>query len=269
MSSHKKTILVVDDNRTFSLYLAILLKRMGFNVTTAENGMEALQLIKMSLPDLVVMDVNMPVLNGLETLASIRADESICKVPVFMVSAETDEEIIRRCEKAGSDGFLPKPVPMNELHELMQEFVFSSTGFKRKHLRVHTRLRVMLFKDGAAQELNTETVSEGGLYLNMENPMPVGTAVEVALPTDGEPFRLKGTVIYQRGRYDDKIPIPAGMAVEFTDVSAKESRSLCGLVSDLMTADMTGTGGESMINMKGGGDPCLKRKPQGRRGGSH
>ncbi len=268
MSSHKKTILVVDDNRTFSLYLAILLKRMGFNVTTAENGMEALRLIKMSLPDLVIMDVNMPVLSGLETLASIRADESISRVPVFLVSAETDEETVRKCEQAGSDAFLPKPVPMSELHDLMQEFVFTRTGFKRRYLRVHSKLKVMLLKDGAAKEMNTESLSEGGVYLGTDNPLPVGTHVDVVLPINGDTFRLRGTVIYTRGRFDDKIPIPSGMAVEFEDVSTREARSLCILVSELMTGDMAGTGGDKMIKMSGVADPCSKIKTRSDRSGS-
>jgi uncharacterized protein (TIGR02266 family) len=247
--SRKKTILLVDDNRTFVLYLGILLKRMGFNVVSAENGAQALDLIKKVHPDLVLLDINMPALGDVETIEKIRSDMEICEVPVIMLTGEPDERKILECTVAGCNGFLPKPVPMDELHNYLQDFVYGSRGARRKHMRVQADLKVMVLKDGAARELRTDTLSEGGVYIKTESPYSVGSEVEVGLPVEGlNPLKLRGSVIYVRGRYDEKTTVPPGMAIEFKGVTDAECAVLGRLVSDQMAGDMAA--GAAVIYMQ-------------------
>ena len=68
MTSRKKSILIADDSETFVMYSSILLKRLGFDVIPVENGAEALKLIKVMEPTLVMLDIHIPVMDGLTTL---------------------------------------------------------------------------------------------------------------------------------------------------------------------------------------------------------
>jgi len=247
--SRKKTIMLVDDNKTFVLYLGILLKRMGFNVVSVDNGAQALKLIGQTMPDLVLLDIYMPGLSGIETLKKIRADMSICEVPVIMISGDSDENKRLECTSAGCNGFLVKPIHMDELHDYMQDFVYGSRGVRRKHMRVQTDMKVMVFKGGAARELHADTLSEGGVYLRTESPYTVGSEVEVSLPLgNSDALKVNGSVIYVRGRLDEKTKVPPGMAVEFNAVSEADTAVIGRLVSDQMAGDMAA--GAAMIYMQ-------------------
>ena len=74
MKNEKKKVLIADDNKSFLMYMAILLKRMGFHVMLADNGVETVKLIKLMQPDLVLLDNMMPRLDGISVLRLIRSD---------------------------------------------------------------------------------------------------------------------------------------------------------------------------------------------------
>ena len=82
-----KTILVVDDEQDIILALEILLSDEGFEVITAQNGREALERLAERLPDVVIMDVMMPILSGPQTLEKMRSDAEYTQIPVIMMSA--------------------------------------------------------------------------------------------------------------------------------------------------------------------------------------
>ncbi len=109
------TILIADDDRYAQKALESLLAIEGFTVVTAQDGQEALERIQESLPDLCVIDFDMPRLNGLETCRRIKNQYSTRLLPVIMVTGLLpDEERVRAIE-AGCDDFLPKPYQPTEL----------------------------------------------------------------------------------------------------------------------------------------------------------
>ncbi|HFQ94743.1 MAG TPA: response regulator, partial [Anaerolineae bacterium] len=110
-------ILLAEDNEanitTFTSYLAV----KGFEVTVAHDGLEAVTLTKSDQPDLIIMDIQMPKMNGLDAIRAIRADETIQDIPIIAVTALAmagDEE---DCLAAGANAYLSKPVSLTELVE--------------------------------------------------------------------------------------------------------------------------------------------------------
>jgi signal transduction histidine kinase/CheY-like chemotaxis protein len=105
-----KRLLIVDDVPQNRAMLLDLLQAVGFIVAGAENGLECLVLLDSFRPDLIVMDVMMPVIDGNETTRRIRRMPEWDKVPIIAVTASASQEDEARCRDAGADAFLPKPV---------------------------------------------------------------------------------------------------------------------------------------------------------------
>src|SRR5690606_1831609 len=112
--THPARVLIADDNADMRGYLARLIGQ-HWQVETAADGREALELARRSLPDLILTDVMMPQLDGFELLAALRADERTEAVPVIMVSARAGEEARIEALEAGIDDYLVKPFSAREL----------------------------------------------------------------------------------------------------------------------------------------------------------
>ncbi|MEW8562108.1 MAG: response regulator, partial [Candidatus Thiodiazotropha sp.] len=101
--------LIVEDEVTNRMILKALLKKRGYNVIEAENGVEAIQQFKEHAPDLIFMDVMMPVMDGYEAASEIKQLAGDQFVPIIFLTAMSDEESLARCVEVGGDDFLSKP----------------------------------------------------------------------------------------------------------------------------------------------------------------
>ncbi|MDQ2100267.1 MAG: adenylate/guanylate cyclase domain-containing protein [Tychonema bourrellyi B0820] len=109
MKGDESSVLVVDDNEVNRDLLARRLQRQGHVVTAAEDGLQALELMR-SLPfDLVLLDIMMPHMNGYQVLENLKADERLRHIPVIMISAVDDIDSIVRCIELGAEDYLSKP----------------------------------------------------------------------------------------------------------------------------------------------------------------
>ena len=105
-------ILFVDDEEQIRKLLATWLGRHGYAVTLASDGWEALKAIRAAAPDLVITDVNMPNMNGLELTRRLRADHRTARIPVVMLSARKQADDVLTGYAEGADEYIPKPVEM-------------------------------------------------------------------------------------------------------------------------------------------------------------
>jgi two-component system KDP operon response regulator KdpE len=106
------TILVIDDDRSLCELLADYLGRLGHDVTSASDGQTGLVVLGETQPDIVILDVTMPGLNGWQTLARIRAESA---VPVIMLTARGDESEVLRGFAGGADDYVTKPFSFAQL----------------------------------------------------------------------------------------------------------------------------------------------------------
>jgi len=248
MTPRKKSILLADDSETFVMYSSILLKRLGFDVIPVENGLEALKLIKVTEPTLVMLDLRMPVMDGITALRLIKEDNRTREIPVVIVTAFSDKGNIQECEKTGCSGFITKPINIEKLHEVLQECVYSPQGFKRKHIRASYNDKISVFHNGKSHELYAVNISEGGLYVTSKNPFPIGSELKVTLHLDdGKPLTLDTSVVYIKSLYGDLFKNPPGMALKFRNLSNDESLILKNYVKKLITADILDSQEEVVI----------------------
>jgi two-component system KDP operon response regulator KdpE len=112
MAERRQLILVVDDEPRMTRFIRMNLELEGFQVTEVHSGVEALEKVRTSLPDLVILDVMMPELDGFETLEMVR---EVSTVPVIMLTVRADEEDKVRGLELGADDYVTKPFGAREL----------------------------------------------------------------------------------------------------------------------------------------------------------
>src|SRR5438094_5613099 len=110
-----KKILAVDDERHIVRLVEVNLQRAGYEVVTAYDGREALEKVKSEKPDLVVLDVMMPYMDGFEVLKNLKADPSTAEIPVIMLTAKAQDADVFRGWQSGVDCYLTKPFNPMEL----------------------------------------------------------------------------------------------------------------------------------------------------------
>ncbi len=122
MADKNLKFLVVDDFSTMRRIVRNLLKELGFsNVQEAEDGVDALNKLRIEPFDFVVSDWNMPNMTGIDLLRAIRADDSLKHLPVLMVTAEAKKENIIEAAKAGASGYVVKPFTAATLDEKLKK----------------------------------------------------------------------------------------------------------------------------------------------------
>jgi CheY-like chemotaxis protein len=119
----KPVILVVDDFDDTRLLLRTWLERKGFEVIEAENGIEAVLQAETKLPNLIIMDLEMPELDGLAATRKIRAVKELQKVPVLAVSAYGADQFREDALAAGCDEYVSTPFEPEALEKLIRSFV--------------------------------------------------------------------------------------------------------------------------------------------------
>ena len=104
-----KTILTIDDSRTMREMLRKTLQSSGFDVIQAEDGVHGIEVLRNSDPHVIITDVNMPRMDGLEFIETVRADRERRAVPILVLTTESDTEKKSRARRAGATGWIVKP----------------------------------------------------------------------------------------------------------------------------------------------------------------
>ena len=171
------TILVVDDEESLSELVSSALRFAGYTVKTESNGFDALRNVKAATPDLIVLDVNMPEMDGFEVCRRIRRDG--VQVPVIFLTARDDMDDLRTGFRQGGDDYLTKPFSLEELG---------------------LRIEALLRRAGSTTESSRMTV--GDLVIDDDAHQVWRGTVEVQLsPTE---FRLLRFLALNRGRVMSK-----------------------------------------------------------------
>jgi DNA-binding response OmpR family regulator len=111
----KKTILVVDDEIGALTLIGIMLERDGYAILKARDALTALQILRQAIPDLMIIDIMMPGMDGIELCRRIRQVKHLYRIPILILSGRGDAESVMQVMEAGATDYLPKPI----LHQTM------------------------------------------------------------------------------------------------------------------------------------------------------
>ena len=149
----KYKLLVVEDHADIRLYLRVLFSAT-YNIIMAENGEEGVRMARKEIPDLVLTDVKMPVMNGFECCRILKEDLKTCHIPIILLTALTDDENIVKGIELGADDYILKPFNPEILRTKVKRLIKSRTELKR----IYTKLLMPSITVNGSQEENTETI---------------------------------------------------------------------------------------------------------------
>jgi two-component system cell cycle response regulator DivK len=124
----KGTILYVEDNRENRNLMRRILEAEGYAVAEAANAREALENLQTHKLDLILMDINMPDMDGYTLTAEIRANPNYANIPIVAVTANVMRGDRERSLEAGCDGYIQKPIDVDLLPQLIERFMRNSNG---------------------------------------------------------------------------------------------------------------------------------------------
>lgn len=121
---HKHTILVIDDEPDILKVTSIRLRKLGYNVLTAADGKQGLDTVRREIPDLVLLDLVMPFMNGAEVCEQIRSDHALKHIPIILFTASgsaamTDEKV----KKLGANEYIIKPFEAEEFADKVEKIL--------------------------------------------------------------------------------------------------------------------------------------------------
>ena len=116
-------LLVVDDDKTTRKLLGLYLRGKGYEVVPAENGLDAIEKLGTESIDLVVTDMNMPYMDGIEMTKILRSDSNLKNMPIIMVTTEADDDERKKAFDAGVDDYLVKPTNADAITESIKRIV--------------------------------------------------------------------------------------------------------------------------------------------------
>jgi putative nucleotidyltransferase with HDIG domain len=136
--------LIVDDSRPIRNLVQNGLKEAGFQTLVAENGKEALRLLNRQQPDLIVSDINMPEMDGVELCRAIHADPQLAALPFIVISSIKDREQMRQILKEGASDYVVKPFNIDQLVIHIERFLADRRLLAQKEQEQHETREVML-----------------------------------------------------------------------------------------------------------------------------
>ncbi|MBT5722910.1 MAG: response regulator [Gammaproteobacteria bacterium] len=121
-----RTVMIVDDSVTVRKVTSRLMERQGFAVATAKDGIEAMNQLQTTRPDIVLLDIEMPRMDGFEVLRSVRRDENLKDLPVIMITSRTGEKHKQQAMELGVNQYLGKPFQEAKLLATIEEVIASA-----------------------------------------------------------------------------------------------------------------------------------------------
>lgn len=222
MTDAEMKILLVDDAEFFLETEKTFLKNTPATILTAANGAEALDVAVEHRPDLIYMDVQMPVMDGLSCLEVLKSNPALKSIPVIMVFTPTGDITESKVAATDCDGVITKPIDRQEFLRLGHKFLF---GIDRREKRAPCQMTVDFSIGGEKGRGLGIDISEGGLYVQFREALPDGEVVHLSflLPTvSAEKIETRGELRWvNQGFPRPHLGMPQGFGLQFIHLESR------------------------------------------------
>lgn len=118
--SRDRTVLIVEDSDDARYFMRLALEDLGYLIIEAENGAKAVEIARAERPDIILMDLSLPIMDGIVATETIRASEGLEGVPIIAVTAHQETDFRTEAKAAGFDAYVTKPIDVEFLSELIK-----------------------------------------------------------------------------------------------------------------------------------------------------
>jgi len=217
--SRKKILLVDDVNLLIELEKAFL-KGLPVDILIARNGAEALETVRREQPDLIYLDLNMPVMDGPTCCRALKADPQTRGIPVIMVTTAGSVQDELLCRIAGCDDYITKPINGKTFLDKGRKCL---ADFERRRRRYSYSTDVEFLKDGEPRYGMTADISKGGLFMAVPHDGipddPIDLSFSLPLGEGNVLVAARARVAWEnRAEAPMKPNYPVGVGIEFTDI---------------------------------------------------
>lgn len=119
-NSHEPLVLIVEDSEDARYFMRLELEQLGYVIIEAEDGQKAVEVAARERPDIILMDLSLPLMDGIAATEKIRATDGLGKVPVIAVTAHQETDFRAEAKAAGFDAYVTKPIDIPWLSELIK-----------------------------------------------------------------------------------------------------------------------------------------------------
>jgi len=217
---NSRYLLIVDSDANELYYTAMLLQRFEYNICTARNADEAIEMISVALPTLIVSDLSLTGRSGLELLQQLKENPRTAPVPVVIMAKNPSQEVKRKCIQAGA-ALIQRPVQAEDLYHIVQVTIANTP---RENIRISTRLPVMVNNKpldcGGEGECAT-VLSQHGMYVRTLKPSPMGSKLSLQIVVKYRPIAIEAVVLYSHRFGEGPFKEP-GMGLKFISIAPKD-----------------------------------------------
>jgi two-component system, cell cycle response regulator DivK len=219
-----RMVLIVDSDELHRTYHTMVLQRFEYCVRAAAKAEEALQMIDDAVPALVITELDLPGMSGLDLLARIQQDPRTARIPVVALAANRDHATEIRCLRAGFSAYLGTPAGVEDLYRTIQT---ATEPVRRSSPRVHAKIPILVNNvplDCVEGEC-ASVISEHGMYIRTLKPHPPNSRVDVRIDLEGRTIAAGAVVLYSHRSGEGPFGEP-GMGIKFAEIAPQDQEFL-------------------------------------------
>jgi CheY-like chemotaxis protein len=234
-------IIVVDGNTVSRFTTSIILQRLDYDVFSVKSAEEAIAVIAIAPPRLVLAEIALPEMNGIDLVKKLRQEKPTKDIPIIIYTKMQDAAYRNACEQAGCSRYLLYPAEPNKLYEAIQEVTEATP---RHFVRLHAFLEVAVGAESIPGHVVTRerisALSINGMYVNMLKPLPYGTVMPFSIFLRGANERsidVDGKVLYSSS-YDSttsNVKQP-GMGIKFARITPQDQELIASYIQEKLMA---------------------------------
>jgi uncharacterized protein (TIGR02266 family) len=222
----EKTILLVDDTELFLQLERTFLQRSNINILTASNGKQALDLARKHFPDVVFLDLNMPIMDGEECCRAMKNDPDLKGIPIVMVTTDGRPQDQERCRDAGCDEILLKPINRTEFVATAQKLL--QLPVREERFKATIQIQYGQKADKILNDFSID-ISSGGLFIKTDTLLDVDEMLQVGfvLPSPVREVNCSAQVVWVNQHLNPKkSALPSGFGIRFIDLSLDDLHAI-------------------------------------------
>lgn len=231
----KRLLLIVDSDGAHLYYASILLQRLEYTIYTTKTAEEALEIMDISIPSLILADADLERMSGVEFLQQLKRNPRTNPIPVIAYSLSKDPAVGESCLREGAAAFLKKPLDAEALYAAIQK---ATEATPRNYVRLNTCLDVIVGSESGTDASRFDecvtALSESGMYVSTTKTRPKGIQLPITLFLGNAVIKIVGMVLYSFDRSTGPLRTP-GMGIKFVRISPADQALIRAFIEKQLT----------------------------------